>query len=296
MKPDTPGLLLVNLGTPEAPERAAVRRYLRGLLSDPRVLDIPVLARWLLVNAVILPSRTAASTEAYRKIWTEEGSPLRIHGEALRARVQEKLGHSAVVRLGMCLGSPSIPDAFEHFRRHRVPRIVVLPLYPQASSAATGSALAQVFDAASASPNVPALQVVPPFFDHPAFLDAHTRLARPVIDEVRPEWVFFSFHGLPERQVKKGDPSGSHCLASPDCCVPFGARNLHCFRAQCFRTAELLCERLGLEPDRAVVTFQSRLGRTPWIRPLYGRDPPRSRAGGDSTGGNPEPRVRGRLP
>src|SRR5690606_14367008 len=115
--------------------------------------------------------------------------------------------------------------------------------------------------------NVPAVQAVPPFYDHPAFLDAFAAVARPVIDDAAPERVLMSFHGLPERQVKRGDASGRHCLAAPGCCDAIGDANRTCYRAQCFATARGLAERLGLGPDRFEVTFQSRLGRTPWIRP-----------------------------
>jgi len=148
-----------------------------------------------------------------------------------------------------------------------VDRIVVFPLYPQYSSAATGSSVERVFEIAAARWNTPYLQVVPPFYEHPAFLDACARVAAPVLSAGPADAVLFSFHGLPERQVKKSDESGSHCLASADCCDRIVEANRNCYRAQCFATARGLAERLGVPPDKRIVCFQSRLGRTPWIKP-----------------------------
>jgi ferrochelatase len=264
---DTPGLLLINLGTPESPRPADVRGYLREFLSDPRVIDLPAWRRWLILNLFILPFRPRRSGEAYAKIWTERGSPLLIHGRDLADKVQQRLGASAVVDLAMRYGRPSIRDALERLRRRGVRRIVVFPLYPQYSSASTGSSVEKVFVEAARLWNVPYLQVVPPFFDHPAFLDSCAEVARPVLRATRPEKVVFSFHGLPERHVLKGDPAGSHCLRRPDCCEGISAVNADCYRAQCFATARLLAERLDVAEDRRLIGFQSRLGRERWILP-----------------------------
>lgn len=261
------GLLLINLGTPASPAPRDVRPYLDQFLMDPRVIDVPALQRALIVKAFILPFRPKASGEAYATIWTDEGSPLLVYSERLAGKVQERLGPGVSVRLAMRYGDPSIPDALQAFRREAVDRIVVMPLYPQYSSAATGSSLEVVYREAAARWNVPNLAVVPPFYDHPAFLDVCVGRARPVIDRVDPELVFFSFHGVPERQIRKGDDSGTHCLASADCCAAIGPANASCYRAQCVATARLLADALRVPEERRVVCFQSRLGRTPWIRP-----------------------------
>lgn len=265
--PDRVGLLLVNLGTPESPRPSDVRPYLREFLSDPRVIDIPAWARKLLLELVILPFRPRRSGEAYAKIWTERGSPLLFHGLDLAEKVRRRLGDSVVVALGMRYGRPSIARALAELRKEGVDRIVVFPLFPQYSSAATGSAIEKVQLEAARLWNTPYLHVVEPFYDHPAFLDACAKIARPVLDEARAEKVLFSFHGVPERHCRKSDETGAHCFAREDCCASIVEANRNCYRAQCYRTADLLAERLGVPPERRIVTFQSRLGRTPWIRP-----------------------------
>ena len=261
------GLLLVNLGTPDSPEPRDVRRYLREFLSDPRVLDMPAWRRFLVLELLILPRRPRASGEAYEKIWTERGSPLLFHSEDLAAKVRERLAGRAVVELAMRYGRPSIPSALDRFREAGVDRIVVFPLYPQYSSAATGSSIQRVFEAAARRWNTPYLQVVPPFYEHPAYIEACARVASPVIAAGPAQAVLFSFHGLPERHCLKSDESGRHCLASADCCDRIVDANRNCYRAQCFATARALADRLGVPPQERIVCFQSRLGRTPWIRP-----------------------------
>jgi ferrochelatase len=261
------GLLLVNLGTPDSPAPADVRRYLDEFLSDARVLDIPAWRRRLVLDLFILPRRPRASGEAYAKIWTERGSPLLFHSRDLAARVQERLGPEVVVDLAMRYGNPSIPAALTRFRTAGIDRIVVFPLYPQYASASTGSTVERVFQEAGRRWNTPFLQVVPPFYDHPAYIGAFAAVAEPVLREVRPERVLFSFHGLPERQVQKSDETGDHCLRRDGCCEAMGTANRNCYRAQCTRTARLLADRLGVPEPARVLCFQSRLGRTPWIRP-----------------------------
>lgn len=260
------GLLLVNLGTPDAPRPREVRRYLREFLSDPRVLDLPAALRFLLLELVILPRRPRASAAAYQKIWRPEGSPLLFHGRALAQKVQALLGQAVQVELAMRYGQPSISESLDRFAAAGVSRLVVFPLYPQYSSAATGSSIEQVQRLAGQRWNTPYIQVIPPFYGHPAYVEARAEAARPFLDPM-PERVFFSFHGLPERQIRKSDPTGSHCLARPDCCAEIGPANRHCYRAQCHAAARLLADRLGVPEERRIVCFQSRLGRSPWISP-----------------------------
>lgn len=265
--PGPTGLLLVNLGTPESPDPADVRPYLREFLSDPRVIDIAPWQRWLLLNLVILPFRPKKSGEAYAKIWTDRGSPLLVHGLDLADKVRKRLGPGHVVELGMRYGQPSIASAIAKLRAQGVDRIVMLPLFPQYSSAATGSAVEKAWVEAGKLWNTPYMQIVPPFYDHPAYLDACARVARRALTGIDPEVVLFSFHGLPERHCVKSDETGAHCLKSDDCCARIVDANRNCYRAQCFATARGIGDRLGLPVDKRVVCFQSRLGRTPWIRP-----------------------------
>jgi len=261
------GLLLVNLGTPDAPTTAAVRRYLREFLSDRRVLDIAAPLRWALLELFILPSRPARSAEAYRKVWTEAGSPLLVHSRNLATQLAEALGPEWAVELGMRYGNPSLDVALQKLAAAGTRSITLAPLYPQYASSSTGSTLERVQQLVGAAWNVPALRVVPPFFNHPAFLDAWVEVARPALREARADHVLFSFHGLPERQVRKSDVSGRHCLQSPSCCDSPVAENQWCYRFQCFSTARSLTSRLGIPPEHSTVSFQSRLGRTPWLKP-----------------------------
>ena len=267
-KPARWGLLLLNLGTPDAPEPAAVRRYLAEFLDDPRVLDIAGWKRSLLLNLVILPRRPKESAHAYQKVWDpQRGSPLLYHSQDLAAAVQTSLGDDALVILAMRYQSPSIQAALEAFQREGVDRIVALPLFPQYASSSTGSALEKLYLEAGKLPNVPALHVVPAFYEHPAFIAACAAVARPVLEEQRPQRVLFSFHGLPERHVRASDFSGSHCLASAGCCDAITPANRFCYRAQCYATARALAAALALAPETWEVAFQSRLGRDPWIKP-----------------------------
>lgn len=266
-RPTKTGALLVNLGTPDAPRTPEVRRYLREFLSDPRVLDMSALGRAVLLNLIILPFRPAKSAELYRKIWTDDGSPLLVYGRELTRGVQARLGPDTPVELAMRYGAPSIAEGLTKLRAQAVDRIVVLPLYPQYASATGGSTLEKVFAEVGKLWNVPDVVTVPPFFDHPGFVRAFGAVGRPALHEFHPDLVLMSFHGLPESQVRRGDESGTHCLRGDGCCDMLSTVNRHCYRAQCFATARLLAEELQLSPDGYQVTFQSRLGRVPWIKP-----------------------------
>jgi ferrochelatase len=239
------GLLLVNLGTPDAPTTPAVRRYLAEFLGDPRVVDIGALWRALLLHAVILRVRPAKSAAAYRAIWDERrGSPLLAHSKDLAAAVQRRLGERAwKVELAMRYGKPSLPAGLEALRDCE--RIVVLPLFPQYASSSTGTAVARVMELVGKRWHVPAIDVVPAFFADDGFLAAWETVAKPALAAAQPDHVLVSFHGLPVRHVTKGDP----------------------YQDQCAATARALADRLGLAADGYTVCFQSRLGRTPWIEP-----------------------------
>ncbi len=261
------GYLLLNLGTPDAPTPAAVRRYLREFLSDPRVIDIHPVGRKLLLELVILPFRPRKSAAAYAKVWGAEGSPLLTLSRALESKVREAMGPGRLVELGMRYGRPSIPDALERLRQAGATRVVVAPLYPQYSSSATGSSLEAVFAELARHHVVTPVAVMPAFYEDPGFISAFAAVGAPVLAREKPDHVLFSFHGLPERHVKASDHSGSHCLQSAGCCETIGPANRDCYRAQCHATARALAGRLGLAPGSWSICFQSRLGRTPWIKP-----------------------------
>jgi len=261
------GVLLVNLGTPDSPSTRDVRRYLRQFLSDPLVIDLPALPRWLLLNLVILPFRPRKSAAAYAQIWTEAGSPLKVHGERLRDAVAAALGDAYHVELAMRYREPSIAGAVERAQAAGVDRWVVLPLFPQFSTAATLSASKAVAAAFSQAGISAPVHEIGAFYDDPGFIGAFAAVIRPHIEVFRPDHVLFSYHGLPERQLRAVDPTGAHCLERDDCCDTITDANRHCYRAQCVATTRLLARELGLGPDAHSLSFQSRLGRTPWIQP-----------------------------
>ena len=262
------GVLLLNLGSPKEPSAAAVRPYLRMFLSDPRVIDLPVWLRWIVVHLFVLPFRPKQSAEAYRQIWRDEGSPLIIHTKELADALQVELGDGVRVRFAMRFFEPSLVEAMRRFREEGTTRLIVFPLYPQYASSSTGSVLEEVYKICASDWNVPALNVIPPFYDHAAYLDSEAEVIREAVGDLsRFDYYLMSFHGLPERHVRKSDLSGSHCLQSESCCEKITLTNRYCYRAQCFHSAREVVYRLGLSQDQWSVAFQSRLGRDPWIRP-----------------------------
>ncbi len=261
------GVLLINLGTPDAPTTPAVRRYLREFLSDPRVIDIPALPRWLLVNLIIAPFRSSKSAEAYQKIWTDKGSPLLNNTQELAHQAQSQLGAQYHVEMGMRYGSPSIKSAIQKLMQKDISEIRILPLFPQYASSSYGSAIEEALRVAGSQWNTPPIKIIPSFYNHPGFIKSWAEVADPILRKAQPDHLVFSFHGLPERQIFKSDPVGNHCLKFDDCCEQAVFQNRYCYRAQCFQTAKLIAKELGAPFEICSVTFQSRLGRTPWIKP-----------------------------
>ncbi len=259
------GILLVNLGTPDAPRPPEVRRYLKQFLSDPRVIDINPVLRWLLLNLIILPIRSRKSAKIYQTVWTEAGSPLLVFGQQLQSALQERMGEVPVV-LAMRYGNPSIESAMTQLRQAECDRVVMVPLFPQYASSSSGSAIQAVYEEAGRHWNTPHLDVVPPFFDRTEFLQAFAEIGAPYLQE-RPDHVLFSFHGIPERHVRKSDDTGKWCLSQPDCCATLRPENRNCYSAQCYHTAQRLAALLGLPEGSWSVSFQSRLGRDPWLKP-----------------------------
>lgn len=253
----TNGLLLINIGSPESPDVPAVRRYLRAFLSDKRIIDLPYLLRMVILYGFILPFRPKRSAHAYQAIWTATGSPLLNHSNALAQAVQAQLGTQYNVAIGMRYGKPSISDALEQLKN--CAHITVLPLYPQYSSAATGSSIECVLQTLAPNMVFPSLTIIRDFYQHPAFLHAQAEQIKPYIKHH--DHVLFSYHGLPENQLKKAG-------CKPVCvttCPPLSAANQGCYRAQCLQTSAKLAQTLDLK--NYSTSFQSRLGRTPWIKP-----------------------------
>lgn len=261
------GLLLVNVGTPDDPNPPAVRRFLREFLGDPRVLTMNAVGRFLLLRLVILPFRPKRSAHAYQQIWTEDGSPILVHGRALASAVAERLGEEWRVELAMRYGNPSISRALHAFEGAGVDQIVALPLFPQRAASTTDTAVEAVVRALRARESAPGVSFVEPFYQRDDFIAAFAEVGRPALDAARADHVLFSFHGLPESHVRRADPSGNHCLVRDDCCHAIEEANRHCYRAQCFATARALAGALSLGREQWTTCFQSRLGRVPWIEP-----------------------------
>jgi protoporphyrin/coproporphyrin ferrochelatase len=280
------GVLLINLGTPDNASVPAVRTYLDQFLNDPRVLDIPPLVRWFLLTFVILRSRPAQSAHAYQKVWGERGSPLLYHTQDLQKLLEARIGDRQFA-LGMRYGSPSIESAVRELMDARLDRIVVVPLYPQEASSSTSTALEEVYRVASAQWKVPTIQVVPPFFADEAFIEAWATVYKESTDAFKPDHILFSYHGLPERHILKGDPAHTgdytqgrgHCLKD-GCCDTFGDANRHCYRAQCYASTRAMIKAFGIEEGGYSVSFQSRLGKDPWVQPFTDEVIPRLAAAG----------------
>ena len=263
------GVLLINLGTPDDTSITSVRRYLRQFLSDPRVIDIPAIGRWLLLNLFILPFRPKQSAHAYKQIWTDKGSPLLINTAELTKGVAKTLGSDVSVRYAMRYQNPSIESALAAFREEGVERVIVVPLYPQYASSSTGTVIEELYRVCGKEWNTLSLTVMPPFYDHPQFIKCQATVAREHLGDLNNyDHFMMSFHGLPERHILKSElGGGGHCLKQDNCCDKIDGKNRFCYRAQAFWVARNLAAALGISEDRYSVTFQSRLGRTPWIQP-----------------------------
>lgn len=234
---------------------------------DPYVIDVPHPLRWLIVNGAVLPTRPASSARAYREIWTERGSPLLVHLLDLAQKVQVHLGDDWVVQPAMRYGQPSIESALRRFHDLGITDVTVFPLYPQYSLAATETSIQECRRVAQAVSSEFKLEFVGAFYRHSGFIEAFVEQARKTLQDFNYDHVLFSFHGLPERHVKKTDLTGEHCLNRSDCCSTISEANQNCYRAQCYQTAHAIAQQLELKLSDYTVCFQSRLGRNPWIKP-----------------------------
>jgi ferrochelatase len=265
------GLILMNLGTPETLSRASIRSYLKEFLMDPFVIDIPRLFRWVLVKGIIAPLRPKKAFKAYASIWTPQGSPLKVHHEALSAAVGRLLEPHFWVRPAMRYGANSLLANLKAMEAQGIRDILLFPLYPQFAWASTESTLSHVKDLQKRFAWVAKMsfRVVRSFFDHPGFIDCLCSQLKVQIEgfDQRRFHILFSYHGVPVRQVRRTVLPHSGCSQRVDCCEKWGFHNQYCYRAQCFETSRLVAAQLGLGAEDYSVSFQSRLGRTPWIRP-----------------------------
>lgn len=253
------GLLLINLGTPSNATLGAVGSYLFEFLTDKRVIDLPFVIRYALVCFFILPFRTKKSTHAYRSIWKDTGSPLLFNSENLSSSLQASLGNEYFVALGMRYGKPSIKSALDKLKDCST--ITVLPLFPQYASAATGSAIEETLHQLGQFEVIPSIKIIQNFYQQPHYINAQANAIKPFLNNDR--HLLLSYHGIPERQIQKSGCS-KPCI---DKCPPISKTNSDCYKAQCYQTSLLLAQALQLKPEQYSTSFQSRLGKTPWIKP-----------------------------
>ena len=264
------GVLLVNLGSPNSPAVADVRRYLREFLMDGRVLDAPYLVRFCVVHFAILPSRPKQSAEAYHKIWLPEGSPLVVTGRRVQEKLQKQI--PAPVELAMRYQNPSIPAAIASLRRQGVEELLLIPLFPHYAMSSFETAVERVKEVIAQQAPGLTLAVQPPYYNHPDYIAALAESMREYLDQPY-DHLLFSFHGIPEHHLQMTAPNCNHCLRVERCCEIPHESHATCYRAQCFKTVEAVVQKAGIV--RYSVAFQSRLGRKPWLQPYTDFEIPR---------------------
>ncbi|MEZ6141158.1 MAG: ferrochelatase [Zavarzinella sp.] len=242
-----PGILLIQLGTPEAPTKAALKPYLKQFLGDRRVIEAPRVLWWFILRLLILPFRPKESAEKYARIWDPEtGSPLMHYTKRQTALLQERFPHIPV-RFGMQIGSPAVGDVVHEMIHEGVDRLIVLPMYPQYSATTSASATDVLFHALMKERFVPAVRIVPPNYDHPAYIDALVDIYHDNLQQLtwKPDHIVISFHGIPQKYAQRGDPYATHVV----------------------RTTRALVQRLGLKREQWTQTYQSLFGRDEWLKP-----------------------------
>ncbi len=257
------GILLINIGSPISYETKDVAIYLRQFLMDKDIINIPFLLRWILVNIGIVPRRASYSAANYKKVWTEKGSPLTVHTEDFSKKLQTVLGSDFIVRTGMRYSKTSIENALHNFSTDNVDEILVVPLYPQYAKATTGSSLLEVKRLIKKLKiNIP-WKTVPPFYAAESFIHSTVRIANKYFGSDPIDHFLFSFHGLPERQLRQV----AGCLESADCCVMQKSCDKNCYRAHCFATAHAIALKMNLDRSQWSISFQSRVGVEKWTQP-----------------------------
>ena len=259
------GALLINLGSPDSPDPGDVKRYLGEFLMDERVIDISKVLRTFLVKGIILNTRPKKSAKAYKKIWWEEGSPLIVLSKRLQKSVQKKI--SIPVELAMRYGNPSIEEGIKNLVNQGVNEVILIPLYPQFAMATTETILVLAEEVRSQNhPNL-SFTVLPPFYNHPDYIRVLSESIQENLKDKEWEHLLFSYHGIPERHIRKSDVTKSHCKIDKSCCQTSSKAHKYCYRHQCYETTRQVAEYLELKEGTFSTSFQSRLGLDPWLRP-----------------------------
>ena len=259
------GVILLNLGSPDSASVSDVRKYLGEFLMDGRVLDAPFPIRWFLVNCLILPTRPKQSAEAYASIWQEDGSPLILTSKAQQKALSRQV--DVPVALGMRYGNPSTESALQELLDQGADDILIIPMYPHYAMSSYETAVVHCMDSVRKLKPDLKTTLLPPFYQDPGYIEALVECSKPSLQDGDYDKLVFSFHGIPQRHLVKGDPSHNHCMTTHDCCNTCHPAHATCYRHQCAMTVEKFVEAMNIPSDKYLMTFQSRLGREPWLQP-----------------------------
>ena len=262
------GVLLVNVGSPDSPAVKDIKRYLREFLMDERIIDLPYLLRYTLVNGIILNTRPPKTSKAYQKIWWNEGSPLIVITKRLTEKIQQQV--SVPVVMAMRYGNPNIASGLQQLYDQGVDEVLLMPLYPQYAMATTQTI--EVFAQQLVKKQFPKMKLIkfPAFFHRSEYIEALAEVTRKYLENNPCDHLLFSYHGVPERHLRKTSPTPAHknIVENTSCCNPYSEEGKYCYRSHCFETTRLLAEKLELKENTYSQSFQSRLGNDKWITPF----------------------------
>ena len=262
------GVLLVNVGSPDSPAVKDIKRYLREFLMDERIIDLPYLLRYTLVNGIILNTRPPKTSKAYQKIWWNEGTPLIVITKRLTEKIQQQV--SVPVVMAMRYGNPNIASGLQQLHDQGVDEVLLMPLYPQYAMATTQTI--EVFAQQLVKKQFPKMKLIkfPAFFHRSEYIEALAEVTRKYLENNPCDHLLFSYHGVPERHLRKTSPTPAHknIVENTSCCNPYSEEGKYCYRSHCFETTRLLAEKLELKENTYSQSFQSRLGNDKWITPF----------------------------
>lgn len=259
------GVLLVNLGSPESPNPKDVKKYLDEFLMDERVIDVPRWLRIFIVRGIVLNTRPKKSAKAYAKIWWDEGSPLIVLTKRLAEKIRPQV--SVPVEIAMRYGNPNIFSGLESLHKQGVKEVMLFPMYPQFAMATTETILVLAEDIRKEHFPDMSFTIVPSFYNHPDYVKDLATSIQTHLEEFQPDYLLFSYHGVPERHIRKSDVTKSHCKIDKSCCNTPSPAHEYCYRHQCYETTKQVVKLLGLEEQNYSTSFQSRLGADPWLQP-----------------------------
>lgn len=260
------GIILMNLGSPDSTKVKDLRRYLNEFLMDGRVVDYPFLFRLMLVRGIIVPFRASKSAEAYKKIWTNEGSPLIVLTKELQKALQQKT--TEPIGVAMRYGNPSMADAYDALlkKNPELEDVILVPMYPHYAMSSYETAVEYAKEIHRKKKYSFRISFIKPFYDEPDYINALAESIKPFLQQDY-DHILFSYHGVPERHILKGDITGQHCLKVENCCAVDSPAHKQCYRHQCLKTTDLVAQKLNLPSGKFSSSFQSRLGRAEWLKP-----------------------------